>query len=151
MTPNSEMRETLAATFERHAEEESKILTRYRTLAEKLGDSPARFLIKLILTEEELHHELLRATAKWLREHSLAEERTIPPGGSADELLRRTEQLQRHEEETIEACRTLRSDLSGTGGELLASVLDIMSMDSEKHHRLLTTVQKMIKGLTREG
>ena len=146
MAQNTEMRESLAATFERHAEEEGKILAQYRTLVEKLGDSPARFLIKLILTEEELHHELFRAAAKWLREHSGAEGNAIPPGASADELLRRTEQLQHHEKETIEACRSLRSALSGIGGELLPSVLDIMAMDSEKHHRLLTTVQKMIKG-----
>ena len=146
MAQNTEMRESLAATFERHAEEEGKILAQYRTLVEKLGAGPARFLIKLILTEEELHHELLRATAKWLREDSGAEGNAIPPGASADELLRRTEQLQHHEKETIEACRSLRSALSGTGGELLPSVLDIMAMDSEKHHRLLTAVQKMIQG-----
>jgi hypothetical protein len=71
---------------------------------------------------------------------------SVHPGASAEELLRRTEQLQHHEKETVEACRSLRSDLSGTGGELLSSVLDIMAMDSEKHHRLLTTVQKMIRG-----
>jgi hypothetical protein len=146
MVQNKEMRESLAATFERHAEEEGNILVQYRTLVEKLGDSPARFLIKLILTEEELHHELLRATAKWLREDSGGKGNAMPPGANADELLRRTEQLQHHEKETIEACRTLRSGLSGTGGELLSSVLDLMAMDSEKHHRLLTTVQKMIKG-----
>ncbi len=146
MAETTESRESLAAIFERHAEEEGKILAQYRALAEDLGDSPTRFLIKLILTEEELHHELLRATAKWLREHPAAEGRPIPPGGSADELLRRTEQLQSHETDTIEACRRLRVDLSGTGGELLASVLDVMTMDSEKHHRLLTTVRKMIQG-----
>lgn len=147
MPQNKEMRESLAATFERHAEEEGKILAQYRILVEKLTDNnPARFLIKLILTEEELHHELLRTTAKWFREHSGAERGAIPPGANADELLRRTEQLQDHEKETIEACRRLRSRLSDKGGELLSSVLDIMAMDSEKHHRLLTTVQKMIKG-----
>ena len=98
------------------------------------------------MTEEELHHELLRATAKWLRERSAVEGSPIPPGGGADELLRRTEQLQRHETDTIEACRRLRPDLSGIGGELLASVPDVMAMDSEKHHLLLTAVRKMIKG-----
>jgi hypothetical protein len=98
------------------------------------------------LNEEKLHHELLRATAKWLREHSGAEGNAIPPGASADELLRPTQQLQHREKETIEACRSLRSDLSGTGGELFSSVLDMMAMDSENHHRLLRTVHKMIKG-----
>lgn len=132
--------------FDRHADEEGKILAQYRTLVDKLGQSPAKFLINLILTEEELHHELLRATARWLREHASAEGSTILPGGSADELLRRTEELQKHETDTIEACRSLRTELSGIGGELLVSVLDVMAMDSEKHHRLLTTVLKMIKG-----
>jgi hypothetical protein len=145
MALNSLTRESLAGAFERHAEEETKILAQYRTLADKLGQSPAKFLINLILTEEELHHELLRATAKWLREHTVAEGSPMRPGGSADELLRRTEELQHHETDTIEACRSLRSELAGTGGELLGSVLDVMAMDSEKHHRLLTTVLKLIK------
>ncbi len=145
MALNSLTRESLAGAFERHAEEEAKILAQYRTLADKLGQSPAKFLINLILTEEELHHELLRATGKWLRENTVAEGSPMRPGGSADELVRRTEELQHHEKDTIEACRSLRSDLSGTGGELLGSVLDVMAMDSEKHHRLLTTVLKLIK------
>jgi hypothetical protein len=51
---------------------------------------------------EELRHELLRATAKWLRE------------------------------DTIAVCRSLRSELSGTGGELLGSVFDVMAMDSNQ-------------------
>lgn len=146
MALNPSTRESLAVAFERHADEEGKILAQYRTLADKLGQSPAKFLINLILTEEELHHELLRATARWLREHASAEGSTILPGGSADELLRRTEELRKHETDTIEACRSLRTELSGIGGELLVSVLDVMAMDSEKHHRLLTTVLKMIKG-----
>ena len=147
MRQTKEMRESLAATFERHAEEEGKILAQYRSLAEKLTDNnPARFLIKLILTEEELHHELLRTAAKWFREHSGAERSAIPPGANANELLRRTDQLRDHEKETIEACERLRSRVSDTGGALISSVLDIMAMDSEKHHRLLTTVQKLIKG-----
>jgi hypothetical protein len=145
MAENQSTRESLAAAFERHAEEEDRILGQYRALAAKLGRSPAKFLVNLILTEEELHHELLRATARWLREDAGSEGSAIPPGGSADELLRRTEELQHHEKDTIEACRSLRAELSGTGGQLLVSVLDVMAMDSEKHHRLLTTVLKIIK------
>jgi hypothetical protein len=146
MPLNPVTRESLAATFERHAVEEGRILAQYQALADRLGESPAKFVIRLILTEEELHHELLRATAKWLREHAVAEERSTPPVGSTDELLRRTEELQHHEMDTIEACRGLRSELAGTGGALLATVLDVMVMDSQKHHRLLTTVLKMIRG-----
>ena len=71
-------RESLAATFDRHAEEEGKILAEYRTLSEKLGEGPAGFLVNLILTEEEIHHLLLRTTAKCLRELPTEEERAIP-------------------------------------------------------------------------
>jgi hypothetical protein len=146
MPVNPVTRESLAAAFERHAEEEGKILAQYEALADKLREGPAKFLIRLILTEEELHHELLRATAKWLREHTTSEERSTPPVGSTEELWRRTEELQRHEVDTVEVCRKLRAELGGTGGALLASVLDVVAMDSEKHHRLLTTVLRMIRG-----
>ena len=146
MARATDMRASLAATFERHAEEEGRILAEYRALAEKLGDSPVRFLIKLILTEEELHHELLRVTARWLREHPAAEGTRIPLDEGAEELLQRTEQLQRHEKETIEVCSGLRAGLSGMSGDLIGSVLDVIAMDSEKHHRLLTTVRRMMKG-----
>ena len=146
MALDASTRETLAKAFERHAEEEGRILARYRVLAERLGPSPARFLVNLIMTEEELHHELLRATARWLREDRASEASPIAAGGSADELVLRTEELQAHEQDTIEACRGLQSGLSGAGGELLASVLEVMAMDSEKHHRLLATVVRIIKG-----
>lgn len=138
------MRESLAATFERHAEEEGKILAQYRALSDRLADGPARFLIRLILSEEELHHQLLRATAKWLREHPAGDAGTAAPGSGAPELLPHTAELQEHEIQTIEACQRLRAELSGTGGDLLASVLDVMEMDSEKHRRLLDRVRRML-------
>jgi hypothetical protein len=146
MTQDNDRRESLAATFERHAEEESKILAQYRALAEKLGDSPPRFLIRLILNEEELHHQLLHATARWLREHSAADAAPAAPGPGAVDLVAYTDQLRDHEIQTIEACHRLRAHLSGMGGDLLAGVLDVMVMDSEKHHRLLTTVRRMLGG-----
>ena len=42
--------------------------------------------------------------------------------------------------ELAEACRA-EGRRGGAGGELLSSVLDVMALDSAKHHRLLTTVQ----------
>ena len=57
---------------------------------------------------EELHHELLHATAKWLRENMVAEGSPMRPGGSAAELSPRTEELQHHRKDTIAVCRSLR-------------------------------------------
>jgi hypothetical protein len=140
-----EERELLAATFEHHADEEGKILAEYRTLSEKLGGSSAGTLVSHILTEEELHHLLLRTMAKWLREPSTAPERAVPSSANRAELLRVTRTLRQHEQETIDACRCLKSQLSDPSADLLVTLLDAMMLDSEKHHRLLEATEKLIE------
>jgi len=137
-------RTSLAAQFERHADEEGRILTEYRVLAEKLGNSSAGNLVSHILTEEELHHLLLRTLATWMREASTEHERAVPPDADRAELLRLTRLLRTHELETIEACRGTKARLSGTGDEIVATLLDAMVMDSEKHHRLLGAVEQLL-------
>ena len=138
-------REALAAKFERHADEEGRILEQYRTLAEALGNGPAGMLVNQILTEEEIHHLLLRTMATWLREHSDA----LPAAAGRDvnrsELLRLTETLKHHERETIDTTRALMAQVSGASSHLLRTLLEMMVLDSEKHHRLLTTVQQLLK------
>jgi hypothetical protein len=135
-------RESLAAKFDGHADEEGKILGEYRALSDKLGNSSAGMLVNQILTEEEVHHLLLRTMAKWLRESPPT---AIPQAANRTELLRLTQELQTHEEETIDACRNLKSRVSKAGEGLIESLLDAMVLDSEKHHRLLVAVEKMLK------
>ncbi|MEE9568566.1 MAG: hypothetical protein V3W37_04200 [Candidatus Binatia bacterium] len=144
MESNNE-REILAVKFDRHVEEESNVLGEYRALSEKLGDGPIGFLIDLILTEEEQHHFLLSTMTKWLRE-SPAEEKSVGlQGVNREELLQHTEKLRKHEQESIDAYRNLKSQLSGEDRELLDSLLDGLILDSEKHDRLLLAIEKMIK------
>jgi hypothetical protein len=138
-------RESLAAKFERHADEEGKILTEYRALAEKLGNSSAGNLVSHILTEEELHHLLLRTLAQWMRERPTEQERAVPPDANRAELLRLTQTLQKHELDTIHTCREVQSQLSGQDVELLGTLLDAMALDSEKHHCLLGAVEKLLQ------
>jgi len=135
--------ELLAAKFDHHAQEEGKILAQYRVLAEKLGDSSAGLLVSHILTEEEMHHLLLSTMAKWLREIRTRQERAVPEGANRAELLRMTRELKQHERETINACRSLKAELSGGDGDLLGTLLDAMVLDSEKHHRMLMAVEKL--------
>ena len=141
---NVHERELLAAEFDRHADEEGKILADYRALSNELGQGVAGFLVNLILTEEELHHFLLRTTAQWLRSPPTAEGTMLPAAIDRDALLRRTHELQRHETESIEACRRLRSALSGPHADVLASVIEVVALDSEKHHRLLLAVERTL-------
>ena len=137
-------RESLAATFERHAAEEGKVLPRYRVLSEQLGDSPSGFLVNHILTEEEMHHLLLTTVASWLRAHPSAKERAVPVGVDPAKLLQLTKSLRQHETETIEACRELKAHLSAAEGDLVGTLLEVVILDSEKHQRLLSAIEQML-------
>lgn len=137
-------RTSLAAQFERHADEEGKILAEYRVLAEQLGSGAAGNLVNHILTEEELHHLLLRTLATWMRAAPGEHARAIPSGADRAELLRLTRILRAHELETIDACRSTKAGLAGAGDEIVGILLDAMVMDSEKHHRLLGAVERML-------
>jgi hypothetical protein len=136
---------SLAAQFERHANEEDRILTEYRVLSEKLGDSSAGNLVSHILTEEELHHLLLRTLARWMRETQTEQARAVPQDADRAELLRLTRKLQKHEIDTIDHCRVVKSQLSGESAELLGTLLEAMVLDSEKHHRLLGAVETLLQ------
>jgi len=137
-------REALAAKFDRHVDEEGKILAGYRALAEKFGDGPVGFLLNTILTEEEMHHLIFRTTAQWLRQPP-AEDPPEAVRADRDEILRYTADLKKHERETIGDCRSLTSGLSGKNGELLDSLIRSIVLDSEKPHGLLEAVEKLLK------
>ncbi len=140
-----EMRAELAKSFERHADEEGRILDSYRALSEQIGEDALGSLVSHILTEEELHHLLLRTMAGWLRE---------PPGTSAapshtsdrPKLLALTRELRHHERETIDACHALKSRVPENGGTVIRALLEAMALDSEKHDRLLGAVEAMLEG-----
>lgn len=139
-------REGFAESLERHAETEGGILEEYRALSEKIADGPVAMLVDLILTEEEQHHFLLRSMAKRLRE-------PLRPRAGEElswvvdrvDVARHAEKLRRHERETIEACRQLKTGLPAEDAEFFDALLDAIILDSEKHDRLLSAVERMIK------
>jgi hypothetical protein len=144
MASDSE-REAVAAELDRHADEEMEIVRQYCDLSEHLEDGPMSFLIEHILTEENIHHYLLRSLASWLRDPLAGGESAGPQGEIRDELLRHTRALQEHERESIDACKSLKSQLPREEGQLLGTVLDAMAMDCAKHHMLLSVVAKMMQ------
>jgi len=138
-----QQRELLADKFDHHAREEGKILASYRAFAEELGDSSAGHLLNHILTEEEMHHLLLFTMANWLRSRRTEKaERIFCRNMDRDKFLQVTRELQRHERETIDACRRLQSELAGTDGHLLVTMLEAMILDSKKHDLLLAALEK---------
>jgi hypothetical protein len=136
-------REALAAELERHVTEEGEILQEYRRFSDKLTEGPLSVLVDHITTEEEMHHFLFRTLADWLKAPPAPGASLAAQGIDRDEILRHTRALQEHEQQTVEACRDLKSRLAGDDRELFEALLDAIALDSEKHHRLLTAVARL--------
>ena len=142
-------RESLACEFDRHRAEEGEILESYHALSDELGKGPLGLLINHIATEEEMHHFLLGTLSDWLRTSPGLEECVPEDGPDRDALLRQTRMLRGHEQKTIEACRGLKSRLTDGEGDLFDTILEAIATDSEKHQRLLETVERLIEGAAR--
>ena len=138
-------RESLAREFDRHRAEEGEILESYHALSDKLGKGLLGLLVNHIATEEEMHHFLLGTLSDWLRTPPGPEENPFEAGLDRDALLRQTRMLRGHEKKTIEACRALKSRVTGDEGEIFDAILEAIASDSEKHQRLLDTVEKRIE------
>jgi rubrerythrin len=137
-------REICAAYLDLHVESESAILEDYRKLAGPIESGPARFLLDLILHDEERHHGLLRMMAKYMRiknRHKSGLPWVIEP----DELTRDVRKLQEHERETIAACRELKNETPPEESEFFSALLDALILDSEKHERLLLAIEHIVQ------
>jgi rubrerythrin len=137
-------REICAACLDQHVETESAIMEEYRALAGPIESGPIRFLIDFILHDEERHHGLLRMMAKYLRIKN-RRKNELPWVIDREELTRHMEKLRDHEQETITACRDLKSQLPPDESEFFGALLDAIILDSEKHHRLLLAVERLAK------
>ena len=137
-------RKSLAAELERHVKEEGEILQEYRAFSDKLAEGPLSILVDHIVTEEEMHHFLLRTLSEWLQDPPARGESLAALGIDRDEVLSHTQTLQEHEKKTVTECRALKSRLSGEEGDLFETLLEVIALDSEKHQRLLAAVEKLI-------
>lgn len=143
-------RELFAASLDHHVEAESRILAEYRALSERIRTGPVSLLVDLILTEEEQHHFLLRTMAKTLRQSLQGEKSGGSEGLGIDpgELLSLTRRFREHEQETIEVCRNLKTQVTPENAELFDALLDALILDSGKHQRLLLAVEQIVKAST---
>jgi hypothetical protein len=142
--PLDNSRELCAACLDQHVETETGIMEEYRKLAGPIESGPARFLIDIILHDEERHHGLLRMMAKYLRMKN-RRKNALPWVVDPYELARHMRKLQEHERETITACRELKSRTPPEESEFFGALLDALILDSEKHERLLGAIEKIIQ------
>lgn len=140
---DDDRRTTLANEIERHISAEEAILKEYHVLVDQLPEGPIGILINQITTEEEMHHFLLSTLSEWLRSEPDADPGEPLAGLDRRAVTERARMLQEHEQATIDACSELKERLKGEQDELLEALLDVLILDSRKHHRLLGALDRI--------
>jgi len=136
-------REALADEIERHIGAEEKILQEYHVLVDQLPEGPLSILVNQITTEEEMHHFLLSTLAEWLRSDPEPSSSNLLADVDRSAIADRARLLQDHEQATIDACTELKQKIQDEPDELLEALLDVLILDSQKHHRLLTALDRI--------
>jgi len=135
--------ERLLNEFETHEAKEEESLKHYRKLLSKTPNPVTRFLLQLIISDEEKHRAVIHAMVATLRGSLMW---TKPEGslqGAADlaeangQLRVSTDALIELEKEGIRECKTLVKESSGYYHGVFKILLDSMIRDSEKHIELL--------------
>jgi len=136
-------RAALADEIERHIGAEEAILAEYHELVDQLPEGPLSVLVNQISTEEEMHHFLLSTLAEWLRAEPGEEPGDGLAGADRRAIAERARLLQEHEQATIDACSDLKQRMNGEMQGLLEALLDVLILDSRKHHRLLAALDEI--------
>jgi hypothetical protein len=142
-------RELLVLGLERLLRKESKIVEEYRALAEMLEGVPAGLLLDWVVIEEEAHHTLLINIIHSLKRMALKRSENVADGVEMerDTVLCWLQRLRTEERAVVAACRTLKSQACWENGDLVDAFLDALMMDSEKHQRFLSAVEKTVENL----
>ena len=143
--------ERLLNEFEAHETKEEKSLEQYRTLMRGLPNPATKFILQLIISDEEKHRAVIHAMIATLR-GSLTW--TKPEGnleGTADlpmlngRLRSSTEEFIELEKKGKKECKTLMKESSGYYHGVFKILLDSMMRDSEKHIELLEFLKDSMK------
>jgi rubrerythrin len=148
----------LLNAIERHASLEADALGEYEHLAKASGDPVIALVMRLILEDEERHHGLLKRISSTLRDALnwtySTEALPRPTAATADteeDLPALARALIDEEKTGAQALRGLAHREKGLGSGLDSLLLEMMAMDSEKHARLLTFVQRRLEARARGG
>jgi bacterioferritin (cytochrome b1) len=143
--------ERLMREFESHETHEAVYVRRYREIFERMRNPLIKFLVELILADEEKHHTVLQAMAStlkgsvtWTRLEN-AIEGLYNLGEQKDEILKVTEDfMQAEKKEIVEYRKLMRASKTYYQG-LFTLFLSAMIHDSEKHVEILEFLRNKLK------
>ena len=141
--------ERLLNEFQAHEVKEEKSIEDYKRLLKVMPNPMTKFLMQLIVSDEEKHRAVIHAMIATLK-GSLT---WTKPDGSLEggdleeangELQSVTDAFIELEKEGIRECRTLVKESSGYYHGVFKVLLDSMIRDSEKHIELLTFLNEQL-------
>lgn len=147
--PTSEWWARITHAFQVHVREEQTFLDSYRALVDDIGEPGMRFLVELILDDEERHHALMERMAKQARGDPSGESTPEPPRFTADDaarLLEPTERFYAAEQEDRAKLAALARDLRPVRDDTLWSLLvELMEIDTNKHVKILEYLRRRLR------
>ncbi len=144
--------ERVLEAFERHAASEEDSVGLYAEIADTSPDPVIALLMSLVHEDELRHHGLLERMAARLRDdlrwtHSPD---ALPSGAlvraagpnETPEVLNR---LAKEEREGVDHLRRLAHEVSNLHSGLLALLLEMMALDSEKHEKVMRYIARRLE------
>jgi bacterioferritin (cytochrome b1) len=150
-TPEISPVERLLNEFEAHEAKEEKSLEQYRKLLSGMPNPVTRFLLQLIVSDEEKHRAVIHAMVATLRGSLMWKKPEDSLEGAANlaetnnQLRVSTDAFIELEKEGIRECKTLVKESSGYYHGVFKILLDSMIKDSEKHIELLEFLKENLK------
>ena len=143
--------ERLMNEFESHETHETASLRRYREILETAHNPLVKFLVELIVADEEKHQVVLHAMTSTLKgsltwaQLQNAIEGLYNLGREKDEILKVTEEfIHAEKKEVVEYRKLMRASKTYYQG-LFTLFLAAMIHDSEKHVEILEFLRKKLK------
>jgi rubrerythrin len=154
VTQSNEWWAAINHAFGSHLRDESYVLDRYEELAGSTTDSGTRFLLELILADEQHHHQVfeqLRATAAPDAGGDKLPGPPEPPAAEVPLLLQQTQRFIEFEHEDAASLKALSRQLrSSETGTLWRLLVELMELDSQKHLRILDYLKRHLEQLARD-
>lgn len=143
--------EKLLNEFEAHEAKEDRALEFYKRTMAHMPSPLTRFLMQMIVSDEEKHRAVMHAMVSTLRGSLNWTKPSDSLEGSGDlasmngKLREATEELLRLEKDGIREYKVLVKESSGYYHGLFKVLLDSMIRDSEKHVELLEFLNENLK------
>ncbi len=143
--------ERIMNEFEAHESEEGKFTRQYKEIAERSKNPLVKFLLQLIISDEEKHHAVthamvstLKGDLTWTKPED-AIRGLYDLGKDGEQLLSLTEGFIRLEREGIKEYKKLIKESKHYYQGLFSLLLESMICDSEKHIEILEFLRQRLK------